>query len=117
MNETRAQAHDAMRGLWEAADRHVQATEPVVRDGYTVRSFETEAGAQIMRIGDTLSVEADFEIADGITEVVTLTFPEDIRDLSETRVEVDWETDEASGTNTPPLRDYPKLASEMLALL
>jgi hypothetical protein len=118
MSNTREKAHLAMRNLWEAADSRLREGGLDRNMGQTiVRALETEAGAKLRGIGGVVCVSAEFEKPDGTTEIVEVTLPEDIRDLSESEVRIDWYNEKASGTNTPPLRDFPQIAQELQSLI
>ncbi len=120
MNTTRQQAHEAMRELWETADTALRRAEealPINLDGHEMRTLETESGAEISRVDDLLFVTAEFEKPDGSEETVRVEFPEDIRDLSITQVVIDWANEGASGTNTPPLRDFSAISRQLMDLI
>ena len=122
MSKSREEAHNAFRPLWitahtaliEAGDLARQDTLP---SGTEMRSYETIGGATITKLGDILLVNADFVKPDGTEEEVRIQFPEDIRDLSEATVEIDWHNEDKSGSNTPPLRRFPELANSLLELM
>jgi hypothetical protein len=121
MTDSRQQAHLALRPLWEAADTRLRTAQDAVAgtlpSGNTITSCQTDRGATITMLGDLLMVDAEFTKPDGTDEAVRVMFPEDIRDLSETIVEVDWNNRDGSGTNTPPRSRYPQLARELLDLM
>lgn len=119
MSNSRQEAHSALHPLWMAAhtvlvEAKDKAEEVTLPSGVQMRSFETPNGATIIRLGDVLFLNAEFVTPDGTEEEVRIQFPEDIRDLSEAIVEIDSST---SGPATPPLNQFPKLASDLLALL
>ena len=118
MSDSRSTAHEALRQLWEVADKRLSEPDVTERNlgRFIVREVETTLGAKTQSLAGHLSVSAEFEKPDGSDEVINVTFPEDIRDLSESEVRIDWYNDEGMGTNTPPLRDFPKIAQELLAL-
>lgn len=118
MSETRQQAHLAMRRLWEAANNRLQEGGLDWNQGnIPIRATETEKGAELMAYGGTICITAEFERGDGTLEIINVDLPEDIRDLSETEVRIDWYGETRSGSNTPPLRDFPQIAQELQALI
>jgi hypothetical protein len=120
MSDTREQAHLAMRNLWEAANNRLQEGGLDWNSGrVAVRATETEKGAKLMAIGGAVCVSAEFEKPDGTTEIIEVNLPEDIRDLSESVVRVDWysEYKDKAGTNTPALREFPQIAQELQSLI
>ena len=119
MSDTRETAHLSLHSLWVKADQRIREPDAIERPmGSTVaRRVETELGADICLFGGQLSVSAEFDKPDGTSETVEVVFPEDIRDLSVSEVRIDWSNDSGAGINTPPLRDFPKFAHELLALI
>lgn len=122
MSKSREEAHDTLRPLWMAAhsalvDAGDLAKQVTLPSGTEMKSFETPRGATITRLGDILLLNAEFIKPDGTEEEVRIQFPEDIRDLSESIVEIDWNNESGSGTSTPPRSRFPELAGNLLALL
>lgn len=118
MSDTREKAHLAMRNLWEAADTRLrEGGLDWNRGQVAVRATETEKGAKLMKIGGIICVSAEFEKPDGTEEVIEVTLPEDIRDLSESEVRIDWYAQDRTGTNTPALREFPRIAQELQSLI
>ncbi len=122
MSKSREEAHNALHPLWMSAhtallDAKDLAREVTLPSGKEMKSFETHRGATITRLGDMLLVNAAFVKLDGTEEEVRIQFPEDIRDLSEAIVEIDWQNESGSGTTTPPRSRFPELTSDFLALL
>jgi hypothetical protein len=119
--ETRDKAHLALRSLWEVADTalrtSIEVEEETLPSGTLMKKMETEKGATIVRLGDLLLVNATFEKHDDTQEEVRIMFPEDIRDLSESEVEIEWQNGQGSGVNTPPIKSYPEIARDLLALV
>jgi hypothetical protein len=119
--ESREKAHLALRPLWEAADIAIRTSgntrEVTLPSGQTMKSLDTENGATIVKLGDTLLVNALFEKSDGTDEDIRIRFPEDTRDLSESEVEIEWSNSEDVGVETPPLKRYPELAKDLLGLI
>ena len=115
----RDEAHNAMHELWKAADGRLREPDATQRDfnGHTEYRVETGGGATIIRLSGYLSVSADFDKLDGTEETTTIEFPYGVSDLSETRVLTDWVKDGRSGTNTPPIRDFPHIAQEFVVLI
>lgn len=119
MSNPREAAHLALRNLWEVADERLRESDATERNhrGTIVREVETERGARVCLFGGVLSVRAEFEKSDGTDETVEVWFADDIRDLSNSDIRIDWRTTSRAGTNTPPLRDVPALAKELEGLI
>ncbi|GEM_PF-6596948 len=119
MSTTRQDAHLAIRELWEVANKRLQEPDAETKKlGETaIREVETEGGATITEMTGRLIVRAAFEKPDGTCEDIEVDMPEDIRDLSESEVWIDWSRGEAMGTYTPPIRQFPALARELQALI
>jgi hypothetical protein len=119
MGDPREAAHTAMRELWGKANSRLKEDDVNVwySGGGEYRFVETERGASISQICGMLSLSAEFEKPNGTQETIHVDFPDDIRDLSEAVVLIDWVTADRKGTNTPPLRDYPRIADELIALV
>lgn len=119
MPNSRDPAHQAMRTLWEVVDKRLREPDVAERKigSIVVREVETDSGARIRSFGGRLSVSAEFEKPDGTDETLRVEFPDDIRDLSESEVRIGWSNESGSGTNTAPLRDFPKIAGEILVLV
>lgn len=112
-------AHIAMRELWGKADKRLQQPDAIDRllETITIREVETELGLKISSYGGYLMLCADFEKPDGTDETIEVTFPQDIRDLSHTMIHVNWSNETGAGSNTPPMREFPKIVQELLVLI
>ena len=119
MSDSRDAAHQSMRKLWEAVEKRLREPDVVERTvgNIVVREVETDLGAKLCSYAGAVSVKAEFEKPDGTDETFEVDFAEDIRDLSESEVRIDWIKHDGAGTNTPPLRDFPGIAKELLALV
>lgn len=115
-------AHMALRELWEVCDTQLREAGNIetLPNGTVVREYVTPSGAEICRIDDTLSVSGDFvrHLGGGtVEETVTITFPEDIRDLADSNISVEWANQRKSGTNTIGVRHYREYASLMMGIV
>lgn len=119
--KARQNAHSAMHDLWEATESTLRQLGNGETSGENppFSMITTELGATIIGLARSnyLAVQGEFEKPDGTTELVEVTFAEDIRDLSQSTVFISWHNEGGEGNYTPPVRDYPKIARELLSLI
>ena len=116
MADHRERAHRAMRQLWEKGNEYFEAHENEITSPYG--AVETPGGLEISKVGDSLRIRGEFVkyIGGGICDVaIEIDFLPDMRDLPEVRE--DWHNEEeAAGSSTPAVRDFPKIVEEFLPL-
>lgn len=120
--EYRRKAHEALYPLWHACNELlISSGEGVSFTGGNMVEHDTPDGATIRRIGDIVMVEADFVVftksGAEVLEEVTITFPEDIRDLADADIGRYVGTERGVTAGSVGVRNYPLYARSMLSLV